>query len=179
MLPGVRGSHPASDPWASPRNPLRKQVTGLQKVPGSSPLRPKPWEQRVPWEPELCTLWRQESSSELGRVFTQSHRGEEQHSPAQSASGAGGAFPLIKGPAGCASTPSLRRLGRPCSAECEIPLASLGRVLEDSQNTGTSASVVASKYHGGLGWGLGDHICALFSPCAHHRGPRHCLAPDG
>ena len=107
---------PPPDPWASPREPTQEAGHRTPEGSGDHPIRPNPWGARgVPWGPELCTQWRQESGSELGRVFTQCHRGRKNSTaPPQSASGAGGSLPLIKGPAGLRLHPS-GGLGRPCS----------------------------------------------------------------
>lgn len=55
---------------------------------------------------------------------------------------------------------------------------SLGRVLEDSQNTDVSERGGQQiPRRAGLG-ARRPHLCT-FLTLHHHRGPRHCLAPDG
>lgn len=132
-----------------------------------SSTRPKPWgAEGVPWRPELCTLWRQETVVSWA-CLTQSHEGRTAQPPPRALLGLGEPSANQGGPAGCAHSIPQEGWEGHAREGVRFP-GSLGRVLEDSQNTGVSG-VVASKYHGGWAGGSATTFVRFSHPAPSQR----------
>ena len=169
------------DPWASPQEPTRAAGHRTPEGSGDHPTRPKPRGARgVPWGPELCVPWGQESDSKLDRVFTQSHQGRKNTAPPAPErfwGGGGGEPSANQGPWGLVP-PSLRRARKAMPGEgVRFPWLAGKGPGGQSEHRRRPAWWLANIAEAGLG-ARRPCVHALLTLC-YHRGPRQCLAADG